>query len=309
MKHLVPLALVLLVACHALAQGETQTLASGWSVTTRLRRLTDVNAVACSDDRGYARGWGGGVAEWSGSGWSELPEIDGFMQGRTYGTAIAASASGVLVEASGRVAQWDGSRWTLLTRPGTGPYEDLGGIAAIGDEVISVGRGRIDRREGTELHRYDAGTWRDLSAVAGASTSDLWTAGQGGTLLHWDGHAWTRATSGTEVWLGGLLVVSVSDVWAWSDDRAATLLHWDGHAWSLVTPPTGGDEMLGVASRGGRVWVATSAGVFERAGSAWTSVLAPTDFGDDRHAILGVCATRTHLIVGAGAGTLATRPL
>jgi hypothetical protein len=309
MTRVVVVALVLLGTSHVLAQGETQTLPNGWSVTGRLRRLTDVNGLACADDRAYARGWGGGVVAWSGSAWSELPEIDGYMQGRTYGTEIAASSSGVLVEASGRVAQWDGSAWTLLTRPGAGPYEAIGGIAAIGDEVLVVGRGRIERREGTELRPYDAATWRDLSGVAGASSSDVWTAGQGGTLLHWDGHGWSRAVTRTEVWLGGLLVVGRGDVWAWSDrSAAATLLHWDGRSWLLIPPPEGGD-VLGVASRAGRVWVATSAGVFEHVGSAWTSVLAPSDFGDDRHAILGICATRTHLIVGAGLASLATRPI
>lgn len=309
MTRVVVLALVLATASPTLAQGETTTIANGWSVTTRLRGLTDVNAVACADEGAYARGWGGGVAAWDGSRWRELPQLPGYTEGRTYGTEIAASAGGVLVEASGRVAQWDGSAWTVFTRPNASPYESIGGIAAIGSEILSVGRGRIERREGGDMRGYDAGTWRDLSAVAGTSAGDVWTAGQGGTLLHWDGHAWTRAVSGTEAWLGGLLAVSPGDLWAWSDrSAAATLVHFDGHAWSRVTPPEGGD-VLGVASRAGRVWVATSAGVFERAASAWTRVLAPADFGDDRHAVLGLCATRSHLVVAAGLGSLATRPL
>lgn len=298
------------VALEARAQGSTEVLPSGWTLTTRLRRLTDVNAVACADDRAYARGWSGGVAAWDGSAWQELPEITGYDRGQTYGTHLAATPTGVVVEASGRAAVWDGSAWSLLTRSSAGPYESIGGLAGVGDDVYAVGRGRIERREAGALRGYDAGTWRDLSAVAGTSASDLWTAGQGGTLMHWDGHAWSRGASGTETWLGGLLALAPSDVWAWSDRSARTpaLLHWDGTTWSAVALPEGGD-VLGVAARAGRVFVATSAGVFERVGTSWTSLLVPADFGDDRHAILALCATRTHLVVGAGLGTLATRPL
>ncbi len=90
-RALLALVLVLASSSIATAQGETQVLASGWSVVSRLRRLTDVNAVACSEDRAYARGWGGGVAAWDGSVWAELPELPGYAHGDTYGTQLAAT--------------------------------------------------------------------------------------------------------------------------------------------------------------------------------------------------------------------------
>jgi hypothetical protein len=306
------LALALSLAAHASAQGETTTLPSGWSATTRLRRLTDVNAVACDDTHAYARGWGGGVAAFDGTSWTELPAIPGYDQGHTYGTQIAGTAHGVIVEASGSVASWDGSTWTVVTRPGTSPYDPLGGIAEIAGAIYAVGRGHVDRSAGAPTFTaHDAGTWRELSAIAGTSASDVWTAGQGGTLMHWDGHAWARTASGTDHWLGGLAVVSTSDVWAWSLARnyrpTPTLLHWDGHAWSSVAPPA--QDVLALAVRGAHVWAATPDGVVERDGATWRSILSTADFGDTNHTFAGVCATRTHLVVGAGLGTVVTRPI
>ena len=276
------LALATLVAPHVRAQGETTMLPNGWAMTTRLRRLSDVNAVACSDDHAYAHGWSGGVVRWDGTRWEELPEPAGYTAGQTYGTRVAVTPSGnLLMEASGHVARWDGSSWTTLSFTDWPRYQSLGGIAAIGSEVLVVGRGRVARLEGTALRSYDAGTWRELSAIAGTSIGDLWTAGQGGTLMHWDGQTWTRVVSGTDRWLGGLLAVSANDVWAWAEDYGTpTLLHWDGHTWSPVTPPIGG-AVLDVAVRGDRVWAVTAAGVFERVQEVWTSQLVPSDFGDE----------------------------
>ncbi len=305
------LALALALApALALAQGETIALSNGWSLTSRLRRLTDVNAVACSADRAYARGWGGGVAEWDGSAWHELPEIPGYGEGRTYGTHLEATPTGVLVEASGRVASWDGSAWSIATRASAGRYDPFGGLASVGADVYAVGRGWIARRDGTDLRTYDAGTWRDLSAVAGTGPGDLWTAGQGGTLMHWDGRAWARSASGTDVTLGGLFAVSASEVWAWSA-RGATpiVLRWNGREWIAIPPPLG-DELRQVSAQGGRVWAATSVGVFERADGTWQSALTSYDFGEgDQREIVGACATRTHLVAGAGLGSVLTRPL
>lgn len=297
----------------ALAQGETTTLVNGWSVTTRLRRLSDVNAVACGADHAVARSWGGGVARWDGVAWSELPELPGSQQGHTYGRHVAIGADGrIAVEASGRIATWNGSAWSVAELTGWPQYTSVGGLAVIGADVYAVGRGRIARSDGAVIRSYDAGTWRDLAAIGGVGPSDLWTAGQGGTLLHWDGSTWSRATSGTENFLGGLLVVSANDVWAWTGTDAAyrtlSLLHYDGHAWSSVAPPSG-NQIVGVAARGTRVWVATDEGVFERAASAWQPALVPADFGDTNHTILALCATESHLVVGAGLGSVLTRSI
>ena len=48
--------------------------------------------------------------------------------------------------------------------------------------------------------------------VSGAS--DVWAVGQAGTILHWDGSAWTSVPSGTTNGLLGVWGSGASDVWA-----------------------------------------------------------------------------------------------
>lgn len=69
-----------------------------------------------------------------------------------------------------------------------------------------------------------------LSAVWGSSSADVWVAGEGGTLIHWDGAAWSTAASGTETALRALAGTSARDVWAGGLD--GTILHFDGSSWS-----------------------------------------------------------------------------
>ncbi len=317
MRYLTTLLAILAMTAPARAQEITR-LESGWTMTTRLGRLTDVNAVACTGDRAAARGWSGQVAVFEGGAWRSLPEIPGWTEGRTYGTELAMAPRGasVLAEASGRIAEWSGQAWTVLEIPGGERYERLGGILALSaSEAYVVGRGSIGRRDGARFVRHDPGTWRDLSAVAGASGRDLWIAGQGGTAMRWDGRAWTRTATRTESWIDGLTADGAT-VWAWTGGRHGrrvypgepAILRWDGRAWSPVASPSD-ESVTAIAARAGRTWALTATGLFERRGEAWAPVLTPAEIGDDRHLPIDACATDTHLVVGAGLGTVFHRPL
>jgi hypothetical protein len=55
------------------------------------------------------------------------------------------------------------------------------------------------------------------------------------------------------------------------------------------------------------VWAVTGAGVLERRGQAWTSILALAELGEGYHDLVTACATRTHLIVAGRNGELVTR--
>ena len=86
-----------------------------------------------------------------------------------------------------------------------------------------------------------------FSAIWGASPTDIWVAGEQGTLLHWNGSAWSAAVSGTESALRALAGSSSKDVWAAGLD--GTLLHFDGTSWSakqkdgaLWSPASGANE-------------------------------------------------------------------
>jgi hypothetical protein len=75
--------------------------------------------------------------------------------------------------------------------------------------------------------------------------------GDKGTVLHWNGTAWSASTGGTSVVLNGVWGSRSSDVWAvGGEGKATTITHWNGRAWSVastgltyVPPPPGAGHM------------------------------------------------------------------
>jgi len=61
---------------------------------------------------------------------------------------------------------------------------------------------------------------------------ELWAAGTGGTLVHFDGTAWTTEATGTSETLRAIFGFSAKDIWA-AGDRG-TVLHFDGVTWSTI---------------------------------------------------------------------------
>jgi hypothetical protein len=56
--------------------------------------------------------------------------------------------------------------------------------------------------------------------------------GQSGTILHYDGVAWSAMSSGTGYSLRGVWGSSGADVFAVGEDR--TILRYDGTAWTAM---------------------------------------------------------------------------
>jgi photosystem II stability/assembly factor-like uncharacterized protein len=81
----------------------------------------------------------------------------------------------------------------------------------------------------------------DLNGVWAYSEDGLFAVGDQGTILRYDGGAWTEMASGTTENLNDVWGISPADVYATGDN--ATILHYDGTAWSPRTdiPPFEGD--------------------------------------------------------------------
>ncbi len=91
------------------------------------------------------------------------------------------------------------------------------------------------------------GYYTFLSGLAAASPDDVWAVGSVGgnpsypLVEHWDGERWSVVPSprllGAE--LGGVDVVSGTDIWAVGADTGARTLieHWDGRRWSVLPSP------------------------------------------------------------------------
>ncbi len=133
-------------------------------------------------------------------------------------------------------------RLTAAPQPGftdlrSGPAEDLlGTFGTSAADMWAVGNGgTILHFDGHTVANVAAGVTADLTDVWGTSPSDVWAVGLGGTVLHFDGHAFAPVASGTSVNLTAVFTARPNDVWIGGD--ANTLLHWDGSSMSKVALP------------------------------------------------------------------------
>ncbi len=142
-----------------------------------------------------------------------------------------------------------------------------------------------------------------LLDVYAASASDAWAVGDRGTLIHWDGKAWTPADSGVPERLRAIAGHGASDVWAVGDRGVA--LHFDGTQWRAHPLPAKQPLLDVWVSPTGKAWVVAEGRVAAAGspgvpglvarwdGSDWRT-LSPADLGfqtvwgsDDRNVWIG----------------------
>src|SRR5579862_8554897 len=71
-----------------------------------------------------------------------------------------------------------------------------------------------------------------LDGVWGSGPNSVWAVGNG-TIVHWDGHAWSGQRSDTNESLYGVWGTADDDVWAVGGNGAA--VHWNGATWTSAT--------------------------------------------------------------------------
>jgi hypothetical protein len=133
--------------------------------------------------------------------------------------------------------RWNGKSWRTASLPGAFTYAGAGGIlrrATSNDAawLFAYASGT------THAWRYTGGRWvdlprsaqRDVQDAAVLNGTDVWVADQGGTLTHWDGHAWQAARTPAPV--ERLAAAGPRAVWALG---GTTMMRWDGKQW--VTQP------------------------------------------------------------------------
>jgi hypothetical protein len=118
------------------------------------------------------------------------------------------------------VACASGPTWSLAPLP-KGLSQGLGGIwGATASDVWAVG-GR-----GTVLH-FDGAAWtdqtpdatsQDLYAVHGSSAADVWAVGLHGAVLHYEGTRWSSIPSSVTADLVGVFAASPDQIWFAASD-------------------------------------------------------------------------------------------
>ena len=146
-------------------------------------------------------------------------------------------------------------------------------------DVFAVGdSGTILHYDGSAWSAMSSGTTNDLAGVWGSSATDVFAVGAGGTILHYDGSAWSAMSSGTTNDLAGVWGSSATDVFAVGD--GGTILHYDGSAWSAMTSGTTND-LVGVwgSSATDVFAVGLDGTILHYNGSAWSAMSSGTTNG------------------------------
>lgn len=267
-----------------------------------------------AEDATTAGGSGPLFLRLSGDAWVRvpvLPDGDLWWVSGVPGDGVWACGSG------GRVVRYDPVTGDVAERPVPGVTTVLYGVwGAAADDVWTVGGGEAPGG-GTapEIHHWNGSAWtrvdppaaaqtRILYKVWGSAADDVWACGSGGTILHFDGAAWTPVASDTVNTLltiqgrpgGGLPVVAVG---APGTDATITELGAGG-AWTRATLTNGLESLNGVAidAQGDGYAAGVFGQVLRRAAGKWTKVADVPTPGDLDHHAVAIDATGGAWFVG-----------
>jgi uncharacterized protein YjdB len=227
--------------------------------------------------------------------------------------ALGAS-SAYAVNLLGDVFAWNGGTWTLAARGTTYGTQFLWVHASGGSNVIAVGtNGVIVRFDGTAWTPMASGTTRTLQGVWVESATSAFAVGANGTALRFNGAAWTPTTTGTTaqlngVWAtGGIAFATASTgemlrfsggTWTRQATPSAeplygvagtsatsvvavgpgsTIVRFNGTAWTRVSATVAADlyGVAGSSANGGRMYIASDAGLLQLDGSVLATVNTP----------------------------------
>lgn len=264
------------------------------------------------------------IEHWDGANWTVVPNPE---SGSAVLNAVAASSATDVwavgedsSSGSGQnlIEHWNGSAWSVVPSPSV-PGALLSGVTATSaTNAWAVGVSETSSAVKTVVEHWNGTAWsivpspnpgsidNEPASVTATSTTNAWMVGSFRNsdpathefIAHWDGTAWTLATSPTLTGnfnvLNGVRATSASNAWAvgQSGSRSAPQTvteHWNGSAWTLVSSPTpgAGGSLSAVTVTGtssalavGRFSPSTSGGsqslILRWDGTAWTQVLSPS---------------------------------
>jgi len=225
-----------------------------WSVVDAgtTNHIASIWGSGPSDVWAAAGGLGGpntaNLVRWNGSAWSPVDAGTTMNLKSVWGTGPndvwAAGASGV----AGTIQHFDGSSWSnAWSSVETAPQGLFGSssndIWIVGAEIYPTdGDHFILHGAGGSFSDVASGVTQYLRSGFSAGPSDAWAIGLGG-LLHWNGSAWSAATSPLAAGDGGVWGLSSSFVLAASGRRIA---QWNGATWTTVHDDDVGATLSGV---------------------------------------------------------------
>jgi predicted small secreted protein len=216
--------------------------------------LTGVRGSSSSNV--FAVGAGGTILHYDGKVWSVM------SSGTSNDLNSVWCNSGSDVFAAGNfgvIMHYDGKGWSTVFFTGPMFSPQLYSVwGSSGKDVFAVGIGDVSLLGSSILH-YDGTNWSSMSGktgsvagplqgVWGSSSSSIFVVGVGGTILHYDGKAWSVVASGIQADLTGVWGSSSSDVFAVG---GGIILHYNGKSWSSISSSisNGLDSVWGSSGR------------------------------------------------------------
>ncbi|HPQ42436.1 MAG TPA: hypothetical protein PLV45_18835, partial [bacterium] len=181
--------LVLLCVASAAVSAAAYAGSPGWHWTNPKPQGNSLSGLwmAAPDDV-----WGVGgfvVMHWDGDDWSThaseptwyLTDIFGFSRDDIW----ASGSSGLLLH-------WDGISWQTVTLETTGYLGAIWGYRPDDIWMDTSMKGILYHYDGSGWEQFDTGLDRHFIKFWGAASDDIWAIGDEGSMLHWDGKAWTE---------------------------------------------------------------------------------------------------------------------
>ena len=207
-------------------------------------------------------------------------------------------------QGAGFVSHFDGRTWTRGPDT-TGGLDNVASAPGIG--VFAVGsNGEMDRLVSTPSLAFTelrSGSGQDLFGVFGDAPTDMWAAGNAGTVVHYDGHATSTVPGATSANLRDLWGTGPGDIWAVGD--AGTVVHFDGHAFTPVSAGTTVDLKAVFTAQPDDVWIGGDGGTLLHGGGAGFSPVAVSGLvpGTTVYDLHGIAANDLWLSGGGSVGS------
>lgn len=194
----------------------------------------------------------------------------------------------------GRVVRWDGA----ASPDDAGVDTTLFGVWGCADDDVWAVGGDVGPGDKDVIVHFDGAAWSRVPSpgsfdvqflkVWGAACDAVWIVGAGGTILHWDGDAWTPEESGVTTALSGIAGRAADDIWAVG--ASSVILHFDGTSWTPFVSADGpvfGGLLQGASVQAGGDVVVVGLGGVKLVLTPGGGHLQETLFGttDDLHAV------------------------
>jgi len=106
------------------------------------------------------------------------------------------------------------------------------------------------------------------NVILALSASNIWAAGDNGTIANYNGSSWSSKNSGSNKNLADVTVIDQNNIWAVGDVK--TILHYNGSQWVAQTNPTSQNLVSVSGSSTTNIWaISATSEALKYDGTSW----------------------------------------